>query len=275
MPMPARTDEPTPTAQSRRRRRIAAAAVGALLLVAIPSLTASAASTATVYHACITRAGHLLYDVQVNSIPTCHLHDTAISWNQQGATGSQGPQGVAGATGAQGATGSQGPQGAPGATGQVGAPGPQGPQGVPGATGGTGPQGPKGDTGPQGPAGSSSTVTSGFKQGGPTAPVALLSAGGVTFEVVCNLADDTATLQARPTLADGTFVQVSATSGVGGHVVSTVNRGAAAVALDTVPLGLDNGSFVAWANGAVVDGSFLVQSFGGGFCEAEVTATVG
>jgi 2-methylcitrate dehydratase PrpD len=98
----------------------------------------------------------------------------------------------------------------------------------------------------------------------------------MTFEVVCNLGDNTATLQARPTLADGTFVQVSATSGVGGHVVSTVNQGAAAVALDTVPLGLDNGSFVAWANGtAVVDGSFLVQSVGDGFCGAEVTATVG
>jgi hypothetical protein len=71
----------------------------------------------------------------------------------QGAVGSQGPQGTAGATGPQGAIGSQGPQGIQGIQGiqgNVGAQGPAGPQGVAGIAG---VQGPAGTQGPQGATG--------------------------------------------------------------------------------------------------------------------------
>ncbi|KAA0805393.1 collagen-like protein, partial [Bacillus sp. JAS102] len=70
------------------------------------------------------------------------------------ATGPQGVQGPAGATGATG------PQGVQGNTGATGATGPQGVQGPAGATGATGPQGCSGIgvTGPTGPTGPSFPV---------------------------------------------------------------------------------------------------------------------
>ncbi|MCU5552780.1 Gly-Xaa-Xaa repeat protein, partial [Bacillus cereus] len=70
-----------------------------------------------------------------------------------GATGPQGVQGPAGATGATGATGPQGVQGPAGATGATGATGPQGVQGPAGATGATGATGPQGVQGPAGATG--------------------------------------------------------------------------------------------------------------------------
>ena len=76
-----------------------------------------------------------------------------------GATGNQGPQGDQGITGINGTTGSQGPQGDQGVAGINGATGSQGPQGVAGINGATGSQGPQGiigingATGSQGPQG--------------------------------------------------------------------------------------------------------------------------
>jgi hypothetical protein len=70
-----------------------------------------------------------------------------------GADGATGPHGPAGADGADGATGPQGPAGADGADGADGAAGATGPQGPAGATGATGPQGPAGATGATGPRG--------------------------------------------------------------------------------------------------------------------------
>ena len=61
--------------------------------------------------------------------------------------GTTGPQGPAGADGADGATGPQGPTGPAGADGATG---PQGPAGPAGADGATGPQGPAGPAGADG-----------------------------------------------------------------------------------------------------------------------------
>lgn len=51
---------------------------------------------------------------------TCQKGSTAVSWNQQGATGPTGPVGPTGNTGAEGPMGSEGPQGSTGPTGPAG-----------------------------------------------------------------------------------------------------------------------------------------------------------
>ena len=83
----------------------------------------------------------------IDSAAKCSAAERALSWNQTGPAGAQGPQGLKGDTGAVGA---QGPQGAKGDTGATGAQGPQGLKGDTGDTGATGAQGPKGDTGAMG-----------------------------------------------------------------------------------------------------------------------------
>jgi hypothetical protein len=168
---------------SHRIRKVAA--VGAAVIAVAGGGTALAAGnpspTAGVYQGCLSAANGSLYTVALNptSDPQCRPHDTAVTWNETGpagpqgpkgdtgAMGPQGPKGDTGATGQAGADGSQGPvglTGATGATGPTGAMGPQGPKGDAGPAGSQGPkgdagpagsQGPKGDTGPQGPAGSS------------------------------------------------------------------------------------------------------------------------
>ena len=70
-----------------------------------------------------------------------------------GATGPQGEQGSIGLTGPVGPQGIQGPAGANGNDGATGPQGPTGPQGAQGIQGVAGAQGPTGLTGPQGPAG--------------------------------------------------------------------------------------------------------------------------
>jgi hypothetical protein len=93
-----------------------------------------------------------------------------------GATGPQGPQGIAGNDGATGPMGPQGPAGNDGAVG------PQGPQGIAGNDGATGPQGPQGiagndgatgPMGPQGPAGNDGAT-------GPQGPIGLTGPQGPT-----------------------------------------------------------------------------------------------
>ena len=71
-----------------------------------------------------------------------HYKSATTTWTLTGNI--KGPQGNAGATGLQGPAGVAGP---------AGAAGPQGPAGATGLTGATGPQGPAGATGLQGPAG--------------------------------------------------------------------------------------------------------------------------
>src|SRR5579862_404361 len=60
-----------------------------------------------VIHGCYNGKGHLRV-VDTDAGKTCHVGETALTWNQQGpqgATGPAGPAGPAGATGPQGATG--------------------------------------------------------------------------------------------------------------------------------------------------------------------------
>ena len=104
------------------------------------ALAADSATVAvgTVYSGCVTSLGHALYNVRVNSTPTCFRGDTLISWNQNGPQGPQGPQGPKGDkgdTGATGATGAAGAKGDKGDKGDTGAQGPVGPQGPTGTFG--------------------------------------------------------------------------------------------------------------------------------------------
>jgi hypothetical protein len=134
--------------------------------------TISQAQTQNLVYACIQKnngQARIVADVS-----ECRPSETAVSWNQVGIQGTQGPKGDTGATGA---AGPQGPQGPTGATGAVGPIGPQGPKGDTGATGAVGSQGPKGDTGatgatgPQGPTGATGAV-------GPQGPQGLTGATG-------------------------------------------------------------------------------------------------
>jgi collagen triple helix repeat protein len=146
-------------------RKLLLSSVAAIGLLAVPE---SAAAQQVIY-ACKNNSTGDLHAVPAGAM--CPRNSTLISWN---ATGSPGPQGVAGPQGPQGAAGPQGPAGATGAqgpTGPTGATGAAGPQGVQGnqgpagatgaqgstgntgATGATGAQGPKGDTGATGATG--------------------------------------------------------------------------------------------------------------------------
>lgn len=144
---------------SSRMRKVAVTGAAAVVVVGGGSAIAASASTpANVYQGCLSAANGSLYSVAVNpaSAPACHPHDTAVTWNQTGPTGEQGPQGDTGATGPPGPAGERGPKGDTGATGLQGAKGDTGvagPQGAQGPKGDTGPQGSKGDPGPAGPAG--------------------------------------------------------------------------------------------------------------------------
>ena len=82
-----------------------------------------------------------------NAGTTCPSGTSAISWNEQGPTGTTGPAGPTGATGPAGPTGATGPAGPTGAIGPAGSAGPAG------AIGPAGPIGPAGQTGQTGAAG--------------------------------------------------------------------------------------------------------------------------
>ena len=130
-------------------RKAAVGAATAVVLVgggsAVAAAAGSATTSASVYQGCLGPSGQLhAITVDASVVPNCPGGERAITWNQTGPIGPQGPKGD---TGDMGATG---PQGLQGATGEAGAPGPQGPKGD---TGATGPQGPKGDTGAPGPQG--------------------------------------------------------------------------------------------------------------------------
>lgn len=102
----------------------------------------------------------------------------------QGPIGLTGPQGATGVTGSQGPVGPQGPAGPTGPQGPIGntgATGPQGPQGVKGDTGTTGPKGDTGATGPAGPQGPAGSISS-MPDGGAGAP-ALAFASETTLGV--------------------------------------------------------------------------------------------
>jgi hypothetical protein len=121
-------------------RRTVTAAVAAVTVLLGTAAVAGAITDndgGGVFHGCVGNASGLLRVVDP-STDSCRADETAITWNQTGPAGPQGPKGETGPQGPQGETGPQGP---------IGETGPQGPQGE------TGPQGPKGETGPQGPPG--------------------------------------------------------------------------------------------------------------------------
>jgi hypothetical protein len=144
-PVPAR-----PRGRQRRTVVVAAAAAVAAPAALWGGLAYAADAPATTFTACVTTAGHALYNVTTNGTPKCLGHDTKITWNQTGPQGAKGDPGATGPAGPPGAKGDTGPAGPQGPAGDTGPAGPSGPAGDTGATGETGPAGP---TGPQGPAG--------------------------------------------------------------------------------------------------------------------------
>ncbi len=110
-------------------------ALGATLaLVAGGAAWASIPDAGGVIHGCI-KNGTGQRELRIIDGTVCQSGWTAITWNQ---TGPQGAQGPAGSQGATGPAGSDGVDGANGATGPAGA------DGQDGADGATGPQGPAG-----------------------------------------------------------------------------------------------------------------------------------
>src|SRR5215208_3794490 len=73
-----------------------------------------------------------LYDAEDDSPRSCGSKETAVSWNQEGPAGPDGPAGPEGPAGPKGETGPVGPAGPKGETGPAG---PAGPQGGPGVSG--------------------------------------------------------------------------------------------------------------------------------------------
>lgn len=128
-----------------------------------------------------------LYNVTTNGTPSCHPHDTTISWNQTGPQGAQGPAGAVGPQGLKGDPGPTGPQGPKGDTGAIGGTGPAGPQGPKGDTGATGDTGPAGAQGPQGPKGDPGTGLGGMYWH--TAQTTIGPAKDETYKTVCSGSD--------------------------------------------------------------------------------------
>jgi hypothetical protein len=81
-----------------------------------------------VINACYTRSGGSLRVIDA-TVTTCSNKETALAWNVQGPTGSQGPQGPQGLVGPAGPQGVAGPTGPQGTQGSQGLPGPTGPAG--------------------------------------------------------------------------------------------------------------------------------------------------
>lgn len=130
----------------RRTVTAAIAVVAVLLSSAAVARAITDADDAGVFHGCVGNASGLLRVIDP-SAGSCREGETAITWNQTGPAGPQGPKGETGPQGLKGETGPQGP------TGETGETGPQGPAGETGAKGPMGETGPQGPQGPQGPAG--------------------------------------------------------------------------------------------------------------------------
>jgi hypothetical protein len=112
-------------------------ALGAFLAVlgSVAIATGAIPGADGVIDGCYTKSTGALRVIDTEgSIPvTCKSSEAALSWNQQGPTGPEGPQGETGPEGPQGETGPEGPQGETGPEGPQGETGPEGPQGEPGS----------------------------------------------------------------------------------------------------------------------------------------------
>jgi len=107
----------------------------------------------------------------------------AVSVEETGPTGPEGPTGPTGPEGATGPSGPEGPTGPSGPTGPDGKAGPSGITGPVGELGPTGPTGPEGETGPSGPTGFPGPVWSYLVVNGitgPTGPEGATGPQGVT-----------------------------------------------------------------------------------------------
>jgi hypothetical protein len=122
---------------------LAAACAGAGIATA-----ASSGPSSDVIKACVRKADGVLRLLPAPKAgkrsPQCGKRETAISWNKQGPTGTNGLDGAAGPAGGQGPAGAQGPAGLNGSSGERGADGPRGPTGADGTTGPTGADGQQG-----------------------------------------------------------------------------------------------------------------------------------
>ncbi|MCW2781825.1 MAG: Phage tail fiber protein [Marmoricola sp.] len=147
----------------RLTRHVLIGGAAIALVAAGSSAVAMAADQqpSNVFQGCLSHANGVVYNVHLNpsTAPRCQTHDTQVSWNRTGPTGSAGPTGPTGSAGATGSTGLPGDKGDTGATGltgpkgEPGAAGPQGPLGAPGETGAKGAPGSTGAPGADGPAG--------------------------------------------------------------------------------------------------------------------------
>lgn len=113
-----------------RTIRLAALALGVLaatagVAFATTALTNGYTDGNGAYHGCVNKANGNLRVLHPGG--PCRPDEAAISWNEQGAPG---PQGPAGSAGPKGDTGATGPQGLKGDTGPQGERGPQGPPGA-------------------------------------------------------------------------------------------------------------------------------------------------
>jgi len=150
-----------------------------------------------------------------------------------------------------------------------------GPAGQTGAPGVAGPPGPAGAQGPQGVPGPANVITTGLHQAFPgDPPVTIAEADGITLELVCDF--QSVTVQVRPTVADGVgYVSLYADSSIGGHVASTVNRGASPVVIESFGTSGDRASFNASVLGHTMDGTVSVTFAPTAACGYEASVAVG
>jgi hypothetical protein len=139
-----------------------------LLLVAGAALVATAGvafatipGSTGVINGCYEKRTGILRVIDTEAGKRCLSFETAISWNEGGTAGPQGPIGDKGPTGDRGPQGDPGEKGPVGDKGQQGDPGDKGPLGDQGALGDKGPagdKGPIGEAGDKGPGGDQGPV---------------------------------------------------------------------------------------------------------------------
>jgi hypothetical protein len=107
-------------------------AAGSVLVVATVAtgMAAIPDSTTGEIHGCYKASNGSLRVIDSAMGETCGNSEMAVSWNQQGPQGEQGPAGPQGEQGPAGPQGEQGPQGPQGQAGPQGEQGPQGPAGT-------------------------------------------------------------------------------------------------------------------------------------------------
>jgi Collagen triple helix repeat (20 copies) len=225
-------------------------AVGALVFALGGGALAAIPGSDGVIHACYKKEQGQLRVIDSAQSQTCKKSEGALTWNQTGPPGPQGPKGDTGPQGPKGDTGPQGPKGD------------------------AGPQGPQGNTGPQGPAGPSNLEDYSIQVLGTGTTTTLLSTpNGVQVVAVCDT--DKLTFEVTASTAND-FTVGMADSSMGGHVLLQAVPGSPAV-IDTLPAGTaDRGDFDFSENDGLysLDGQFFGFASGTG-CEFQADAAIG